>query len=107
MKIITRQCANPECNNIFEPLVHNAIYCGDACRKLITNQKVLDKYYEKKEQKANMLSQKRVCAHTGCDTVLSIYNDETICESHKTARLIDRLSGWGWDLDSLNEEWSF
>lgn len=107
MKLDTRECANPECTNFFEPLVHNAIYCGDDCRKLITNQKVLDKYYEKKEQKEIIRSQKRICERDGCGTVLSIYNDEAICEGHKTERLIERLGEWGWDMDKLEEEWSY
>jgi ribosomal protein S27AE len=103
----TRQCANPECTKPFVPHVHNAIYCSDDCRKLITNQKVLNKYYEKKEEKERIRTEKRVCSIGGCGTILSIYNDESICEAHKTARLIDRLDGWGWDKDQLEEDWSF
>ena len=94
-------CANPECNAGFLPLVHNAIYCSPECRRIMTNKKVLSKYYEKKEAKNG----KRVCANKICDTILSRYNKENICESCKTKRLIKRLGGWGWDEERLQKDW--
>lgn len=102
-----RFCANPECGSGFKPAAHNAIYCSDECRKLITNQNVLNKYYENKEQKERIRTEKRICGNDGCSTILSIYNDEAICEAHKTERLIKRLADWGWDEDDLREDWSF
>lgn len=99
-----RICANPECEQLFEPQVHNAIYCSVDCRKVVTNKNVLDRYYEKKERRAN---KKRICKNEGCSTILSMYNEEPICETCKTERLINRLSSWGWDEDKLREDWSF
>ena len=104
MNLQSKICANPECHSLFEPQVHNAIYCSTDCRKVITNKNVLDRYYEKKERRAN---KKRVCSNTDCNTILSMYNDENICEACKTNRLIDRLASWGWDKDKLIEDWSF
>jgi hypothetical protein len=97
-------CANPKCQEIFEPQVHNAIYCSTDCRKVVTNKNVLDRYYEKKERRAD---RKRVCKNDGCSTFLSMYNEEDICEACKTNRLIERLSSWGWDRDKLIEDWSY
>lgn len=104
MDLDLKICANPNCAIEFEPQVHNAIYCSVDCRKIITNQNVLDRYYERKERRS---SKKRVCKNTGCTTILSRYNDENICEPCKTNRLIDRLVSWGWDRDKLEEDWSF
>lgn len=107
MSFESRICANPECQRAFTPKVHNAIYHDDECRRVVTNQKVLDKYYEKKERKEHNRTTKRVCVEDGCDTILSRYNDEDICEPCKTERLINRLASWGWDEENLRDEWSY
>lgn len=104
MNLELKICANEECGEIFEPQVHNAIYCSVDCRKIATNKNVLNRYYEKKERRS---SKQRVCKNKHCSTVLSRYNDEDICELCKTNRLIDRLVSWGWDRDKLEEDWSF
>jgi len=104
MTLQSKICANPECGKLFEPQVHNAVYCSVDCRKIITNKNVLDRYYENKKRKNN---KKRVCRTSGCSTILSTYNSENICEICKTERLIKRLSSWGWDEDKLREDWSF
>lgn len=83
---IPRQCANEACKREFLPKVHNAIYCGDECRKLITNQKVLDKYYEKKEKSLETKTIKRICATDGCGTILSIYNEDSACSACQKKR---------------------
>lgn len=104
MDLEPRICANQECGLVFEPQVHNAIYCSVECRKIITNKNVLDRYYEKKARRS---SKKRVCKNKGCNTILSMYNDENICEPCKTTRLIDRLVSWGWDREKLEDDWSY
>lgn len=86
------------------PKVHNAIYCSIECRRIVTNQKVLDKYYEKKDKKNKP---KRICKARNCKTILSQYNSEDICEAHQVIRLKDRLESWGWDRNDLDEQWSF
>lgn len=104
MDLYPRICANSECEVLFEPNVHNAIYCSIDCRKVVTNKNVLDRYYEKKERKSN---KKRICVTEDCGTILSSYNSEPICEPCKTNRLIKRLSSWGWNEDELREDWSY
>ena len=104
MHLEPKICANPDCEKLFEPLVHNAVYCSINCRKIITNKNVLDRYYENKARKSN---KKRVCKTKDCGTILSTYNSENICEICKTERLIKRLSSWGWDEDALRDDWSF
>ena len=89
----SRNCANPDCKKPFTPRVYNAIYCNAECRKIITNQKVLQRYYDKKAR----LTSRRVCITDKCGTVLSRYNSEDICEQCKRERLVMRLVGWGWD----------
>lgn len=103
-KLLPKICANDECGNLFTPKVHNAIYCSAECRKIVTNQNVLDRYYEKKELRSN---KKRVCKMPDCKTILSIYNKEVICEPHQTENLIQRMIGWGYDEDELREDWSY
>jgi hypothetical protein len=104
MELEPRICANMDCERLFEPQVHNAIYCSVECRKVITNKNVLDRYYENKERRSN---KKRICNNPDCNTILSTYNSENICEACKTERLIRRLSSWGWDEDKLREDWSY
>lgn len=95
-----RECANPECETRFIAKVYNTIYCSSECRKKVTNQKLLDNYYRKKENR----NKKRTCITENCTTVLSKYNDEDICELCKTERYIQRLVGWGWDEKKLRDE---
>ena len=97
-----RICANGECKNKFMPKVYNAIYCSTPCRRLVTNAKILKRYHENKEA----FGKKRICIgfNRKCDTILSKYNKETICESCKRERYIMRLVGWGWDEDMLRKE---
>ncbi len=99
-----KTCANEECKKSFSPNVHNAIYCSAECRRVETNKKVLEKYYEKKEKKA---AKKRICINRGCKTILSSYNPEDICEPCQTERLIQRLIGWGWEETDLRKSWSY
>lgn len=96
-----RTCANTECNKEFIAKVYNTIYCSSECRKIVTNKKLLENYYKKKENK----NSKRRCKNEGCSTVLSIYNKEDICEPCKTERYIQRLIGWGWNEEKLRQEW--
>jgi len=97
----SRICANSACKAEFMPKVYNAIYCGAECRKIITNQKVLQRYYDKKAR----LTSRRVCKTDACGRVLSRYNAEDICESCKRERFIKRLIGWGWDEKKLRSEY--
>ena len=107
MRMLEREskvCANDECKNEFIPKVYNAIYCSTPCRRLVTNAKILRRYHENKEA----FGKKRICIgfDRKCDTVLSKYNKEAICESCKRERYIMRLVGWGWDEAILRKEMS-
>lgn len=95
-----RFCANQECLESFIPKTYNGVYCSPECRKIVTNKKLLEKYYTAKTNK----TKKRVCVTDDCSTVLSRYNKEKICERCKTERFIARLVSWGWDEKKLREE---
>lgn len=96
-----KKCANTECNKEFETKVYNAIYCSPECRRIVTNKKLLQNYYTKKNNK----NKKRICNNDNCSTVLSTYNKENICEPCKTERYIQRLISWGWKEEDLRKEW--
>ncbi len=104
MHIEPRVCENEDCLTLFSPKVHNSIYCSAECRKVVTNKKVLEKYHEKKDKKKN---KNRICKTPSCRTVLSSYNEESICGACQVNRLKDRLEGWGWDRAKLDEDWSY
>lgn len=95
-----RLCDNEDCKKEFIAKVYNARYCGPDCRRIITNKKLLDDYYEKKENK----TKKRICKTKNCTTILSRYNKENICELCKHERYIKRLVSWGYDEEKLRKE---
>lgn len=95
-----RICSNKECLKEFIAKVYNAMYCSADCRKVVTNKKLLDTYYEKKSNK----NKKRICKTKICTTILSSYNKEDICESCKNERFIKRLVSWGWDESKLRKD---
>lgn len=95
-----RACANDDCYEVFIAKSYNAIYCSAECRKICTNKKLLEKYHENKRQK----NKKRICKTATCDTILSRYNKENICEACKKERFIKRLVSWGWDEEKLRKE---
>jgi len=104
LELLPKICANEECGRIYEPKVHNSVYCSTECRRVVTNKKVLNKYYEKKDKKN---SKRRICKKKDCETILSRYNEEDICEAHQVERLKDRLQSWGWDRQQLDEDYSY
>lgn len=65
------RCRN--CNNWFEPNTHNQIYDSAECRKKATNEKIMQRYYEKKEEKGST----KHCRQ--CGTKLNQYNDSDVC----------------------------
>jgi hypothetical protein len=94
-----RICKNLDCSKAFTPKSYNSIYCSAECRRLVTNAKLLNNYYEKK---AN-INKKRICKTKNCETVLSRYNKENICEKCKRERYVQRLVGWGWDEKTIRD----
>jgi hypothetical protein len=93
-------CKNEECNKSFITKKYNAVFCSKECRRLVTNKKLLDKYYENKSNKFK----KRICKTKNCTTILSSYNKEDICEPCKTERYIKRLASWGWSEERVRDE---
>jgi len=73
-------CAYDKCDNSFEPRTHNQKYCSDECCRSATNEKLKEQYYEKK---ARLAGKKRVCKGSNCNTILSRYNESSICDSCK------------------------
>ena len=95
-----RICARDECDVVFAPKAHNGIYCSEECRRIATNAKVLQRYYDGKDKKKK---KKRTCKDKDCNTVLSQYNKEDICEAHKVKRLEKRLTKWGWGDEQIQK----
>ena len=95
-----RKCSNEDCKKEFIAKVYNATYCSVECRRVVTNKKLLEKYYQNKDN----MSKKRVCKTSKCSTVLSRYNKEDICEQCKGERFIKRLVSWGYDEEKLRKE---
>lgn len=94
------KCANGVCINFFNPKTYNAIFCCADCRRVVTNKRLLDKYYQSKDNK----NKKRTCETESCTTILSRYNKEGMCEACKVERYIKRLSSWGWSEQKLRDE---
>lgn len=89
-------CDREECDMGFLKAVHNQKYCSPECCRLATNQRLVEQYHAKR--KARSGESKRVCNRKDCDTILSKYNKESICEHCKTKRFVKRLQKWGWEV---------
>lgn len=72
-----KKCANPTCSRAFSPTRHNQKYCSKDCCKVVTNAKIMQQYYEKKDRKSG---KKRVCKVCK-ETTLSRYNEGSVCQS--------------------------
>lgn len=72
-----KNCANSECEKLFAPTRHNQKYCSKECCKIVTNAKIMQQYYEKKDRKSG---KRRVCKKCKV-TPLSRYNEGTTCQS--------------------------
>jgi hypothetical protein len=71
------KCSLDTCKNSFSPKTHNQKYCSNECCRVATNLKIKNKYYENKER---LRGKKRVCKTNGCKTLLSRYNENSMCE---------------------------
>lgn len=67
------------CNREFLPSTHNQIYCESECTRRATNRRIMDNYYERKE---NRRGKNRYCKFNSCITKLSRYNDDDYCSLH-------------------------
>jgi predicted nucleic acid-binding Zn ribbon protein len=64
------------CDNQFAPRVSYQIYCSSECRELATREKITERYSV--TRRAKMASRVRLCK--SCNTRLSAYNDEDLCQ---------------------------
>lgn len=81
-------CARPDCNNVIETKASwNQKFCSSECTRIETNRRIMQKYYDKKDQ---LSGKKRICESCN-ETVLSRYNDGKICYlcEHKEERQRD------------------
>lgn len=76
------KCAYDQCKKPFEPKTHNQKYCCDECCRTATNIKIKEKYYEKK---ARLAGKKRICKNKGCNQLLSMYQEDSICHPCQAA----------------------
>lgn len=68
-------CANDKCMVAFQASRHNQIYCGEQCRREVTNSRIMLKYYEEVDRKSG---KPRTCAE--CEVSrLSRYNEGNTC----------------------------
>lgn len=95
-----RVCVN--CNVTYTPKAHNSCYCSLECRRQTTNARVLERYYENKRQRDS--KEARVCGSKQCETILSRYNRDKICELCKEKRFRKRLKKWGWSDAQIEEK---
>lgn len=72
------------CQSEFYPNTYNQIYCNPDCTRLATNERIMDNYYKRKE---NRKGRARRCAFRSCETKLSRYNDDDYCSVHQKLRL--------------------
>lgn len=94
-------CAREDCQVEFSPTTHNQKYHNAECCRIATNQRIMEKYYAKRDQKAGKV---RYCSKCNI-TKLSRYNDSHICggcqaasqEAANTA-VADMLAGVSWQL---------
>lgn len=78
-------CAYDKCEGEreFEPKTHNQKYCSDECCRIATNEKLKEQYYDKK---ARLAGKKRICKTSGCNVILSRYNDTKVCDKCMSAK---------------------
>lgn len=75
-------CAREDCGEKFDRKTHNQKYCTDECCRLATNTRIMEKYYERRDQRQGKTRFCRACG----ETKLSRYNDSQVCSACKTKR---------------------
>lgn len=72
-------CAYESCGKEFEKKTHNQKYCDSDCCRKATNERIMLRYYEKRD---NRRGKERYCNAKGCSMHLSRYNEEDYCATH-------------------------
>lgn len=78
-------CARNGCEEEFSKKTHNQKYCSDECCRLATNERIMEKYYARRDQRQGKT---RMCASCG-KTKLSRYNDSQVCSSCRTKKEVE------------------
>lgn len=73
------RCAYESCGKEFEKKTHNQKYCDSDCCRKATNERIMLRYYEKRD---NRRGKKRTCKAKNCNMHLSRYNEEDYCAAH-------------------------
>lgn len=73
-------CARKECEIVFTPATHNQKYHSSECCRLATNARIMEKYYEKRDQRAGKERWCKICEVTK----LSRYNNQDTCSGCQT-----------------------
>jgi hypothetical protein len=69
------ECARYDCDVQFTAATHNQKYCSAECCRVATNRRIMEKYYDRRDQR---LGKVRYCSK--CKTTkLSRYNDGKVC----------------------------
>lgn len=76
-------CARNGCDVTFDKKTHNQKYCTDECCKIATNERVMEKYYERQAQRQGKA---RYCKT--CNGRLSRYNDGQVCSPCKASKTV-------------------
>lgn len=71
-----RICANPQCGIEYTPGTFNHKFCTPDCRKVVTNARLMERYYENRDRRRGKL---RLCRL--CDQPLSRYNETKECQA--------------------------
>lgn len=73
------KCARAGCEETFFAATHNQKFHNAECCRISTNQRIMEKYYDRRDQR---LGKPRYCSD--CTTTkLSRYNDDKICSGCK------------------------
>ena len=83
------------CSQKFEAKVSYQIYCSVECREASTKEKIVERYQINRIK--NRSTKKRKCSG-GCDTIISIYNNNGFCNScmvnkRKVDQMLKELKG--------------
>lgn len=65
------------CSDNFDTQISYQIYCSSECRDFATKEKITQRYLQ--VRRARRHGKDRRCQ--SCNTILSVYNDETICQA--------------------------
>ena len=73
------RCSYESCESDFEKKTHNQKYCSDECCRKATNERIMRRYYEKRDSRQGKTT--RECRGAGCTVTLSRYNETEYCGS--------------------------